>query len=468
MVMWNGAMDYSKGIFHEPFFYGQAYNYMLEALFAVPLIWMDVPVYMALPISTSFLALIPFVVLALIFMKKENFFWVYLGLAFPVFLPLEYNFLTTISRGLVQANLFIPFLFIPLFYPQKKRSVTILFIFSALSFIANQSSLVLIVPILIVVYSYHFKSRTFYVKALLVIPFLLVDYLAKYFYKLHPERVLHSMSGLELDGETLLTSISTINHFEYLLPFFSNLGIIYPIIFIVLAIYAFVKSMKKEFMFIISIPILLLITLSIPKVQTLYIDGGLFFTPSRLYLYLPILLLISTYFVFRKTVTKKYPAYILLVLCSISLGMKYIHIQKIVDKTVMETDFPIAKNQDLILQSKNLRTITTENNIDLIIHSNSTGWNYIFDSYAFNPLNQGNKNTETISINLNGDRRSWLYQDSQNCKNILLNGVKVDNAVLNTINYERLNQNQIIIYNDTMTVGELFTYLNLKFGNTQP
>ena len=35
-VMWNGAYDYSRGIFHEPFFYGQAYNYMLESLLAVP------------------------------------------------------------------------------------------------------------------------------------------------------------------------------------------------------------------------------------------------------------------------------------------------------------------------------------------------------------------------------------------------------------------------------------------------
>ena len=35
-IMWLGAKDYSNGIFHEPRFYGQDYNTMLESLFSVP------------------------------------------------------------------------------------------------------------------------------------------------------------------------------------------------------------------------------------------------------------------------------------------------------------------------------------------------------------------------------------------------------------------------------------------------
>ena len=38
MIFWLGANDYARGVFHEPFFYGQNYNYMLEACLAVPFI----------------------------------------------------------------------------------------------------------------------------------------------------------------------------------------------------------------------------------------------------------------------------------------------------------------------------------------------------------------------------------------------------------------------------------------------
>ncbi|NQY66646.1 MAG: hypothetical protein HRT72_02835 [Flavobacteriales bacterium] len=152
MVMWNGVLDYSQGIFHEPFFYGQAFNYMLESLFAVPLFWVNIPVYIALPIVTTILSIIPFIALAVYFTRRGYPFWAYLTLTFPVLLPLEYNFLTTISRGCTQANLFIPLLFIPLFNPQNKRNVTILYVVSGICLVANPSSALLIVPICMVMF----------------------------------------------------------------------------------------------------------------------------------------------------------------------------------------------------------------------------------------------------------------------------------------------------------------------------
>ncbi len=40
-IMWQGAVDFAQGIFHEPRFYGQDYNTMIESLFAVPpaMVW---------------------------------------------------------------------------------------------------------------------------------------------------------------------------------------------------------------------------------------------------------------------------------------------------------------------------------------------------------------------------------------------------------------------------------------------
>ena len=52
-VMWSGLLDYSSNTWHEPRFYGQNYNSMLESLLAVPLYKLGVPAYIALPIITT-------------------------------------------------------------------------------------------------------------------------------------------------------------------------------------------------------------------------------------------------------------------------------------------------------------------------------------------------------------------------------------------------------------------------------
>ncbi|MBK6370200.1 MAG: hypothetical protein IPF64_10360 [Flavobacteriales bacterium] len=50
-VQWHAAMDYSKGLFHGPFFYGQNYGPMLEALITAPFFRLGVPMYVLLPPS---------------------------------------------------------------------------------------------------------------------------------------------------------------------------------------------------------------------------------------------------------------------------------------------------------------------------------------------------------------------------------------------------------------------------------
>ena len=61
-IMWNGAEEMAHGRFHEPCFYGQRYNTMLEGLVAVPLLWSGVEHEVALPLMTGVLALLPFMI----------------------------------------------------------------------------------------------------------------------------------------------------------------------------------------------------------------------------------------------------------------------------------------------------------------------------------------------------------------------------------------------------------------------
>jgi len=469
MVMWNGAFDYAKGIFHEPFFYGQAFNYMLEALLAAPLLWMHVPIHIAMPVSTSLISLLPFIVLAILFFKKRLYFWAFLCLAFPVMLPLQYNFLTTISRGFIQSHFFVPILFIPLFNPKSKKNVTILFIASALSFIMNQSSVLIILPIALYVYSFHVKSPSFYFKSLLVIPFFVADYFAKYYYVIHPEKVLHQMVGLELNKQTFLNCIKNSDIFENLFPFFSGGGMAYLFLFILLAIFAFVKSLKWEFLFVFSFLIILFITFAIPKVQELIPNTGIFFTSNRFYLFLPLFLILASYLIFKNINFKRIPVFIILLLCVISFVIKNHNIDAVVQDITSHTIFPVAKNQDLIKRANELKLVVERNNVDLVVHCTHP-WNSIFDAYAFNPITQSlsPKKEKTISVMSEGDRRTWLYPNSVHCKQILLSGITVEMALLTPFEYEIIDQNSILIKNNNLPMADLFGKLKLNYGNDNP
>ncbi len=466
MVTWNCAYDYSQGVFHEPFFYGQAYNYMIEAFLAVPLLWSNVPIHIALPIVTSLISLLPFVVLAIIFFRRDYIFWSCLTLAIPVLLPLEYNLLTSMSRGFIQAHLFVPFLFIPLFAPEKKRNVTILFVASSLSFFMNQSSVLIILPIALFVFSYHFKSVSFYLKSLIVIPFYIVDYFAKDYYRLHPERVLHEMVGVELNKETFYASLKNADLFENTFPFFSNWGIIYPFIFILLLVFCIIKRKKKEFLFVFSLLVLLIFTLAVPKIQEFIPDTGVFFTSSRLYLFLPILLVLVLFLVFKKVNFKVLPVFVLMFFCLIMFSLKNFKIDEKVQKNVSESIFPISKTIDLNQTNLALQKVSKNHKINLIVHSISNGWSFVFNAYAFHPLSENMQNEIPVSVTIEGDRRTWLYKEGKFAKNILVNGIVIQDSILQKVDFKRLSIDQVLIKNNKLEVSKLFQSLGIKYGNT--
>jgi hypothetical protein len=470
IIMWNGAMDYSHGVFHEPFFYGQAYNYMLESLIAVPLLWLGIPVQIAVSISTSLIAIFPFVILANFLAKRQQYFWAFLCLAFPIILPLNYTFLTAIPRGFIQAHLFVPLLFIPLLEPKNEKNIIFLFIGSALSFIANQSSVLLIFPIVIYVYSFHVRSISFYIKVLVAIPIVAFDYYSKLFYVHHPERVVHEIVGMKLDSATFMSSIKNVHLFEDLSPFLTGWGIIYPLAFIALAVFAFLRKKNREFLFISSLLILLLITLAIPKTQEPYPlpNAGIFFSTSRLYLFLPLLFILVCFLVFQKVKINIRSIYALL-LISISMSIyKFMHFQETIDKTVSQTSFPVTKNEELLNRAKEYERLTNKYNLDLIIHNTPEGWSYFYDAYTYHPiLNHNNeKVNKTISICGSGDRRTWLYKNSLDSKTILLNGFKLDVALLKDLDYEMIDDYKFIIKNNTLKVNDLMVKLSINYGNT--
>lgn len=101
-VMWQAAMDMSGGDFHNLFWYGQTYSSNLESLLAVPLLWLKVPVYLALPIVSGLLSLLPIILFADIAARNNRYAGAILVLLFSLAFPVEHWQTSMLSRGFIQ------------------------------------------------------------------------------------------------------------------------------------------------------------------------------------------------------------------------------------------------------------------------------------------------------------------------------------------------------------------------------
>lgn len=100
-LFWLIAKDYSHGIFHQPFVYGQDYNYAIEAIIAVPFLWCGVPVHIALPLVTHLLAIAPFLSFAFYYKRNGRLTAAVLVLTISLLLPNSYALITSMPRGFI-------------------------------------------------------------------------------------------------------------------------------------------------------------------------------------------------------------------------------------------------------------------------------------------------------------------------------------------------------------------------------
>lgn len=466
LILWNGATDYAQGIFHEPYFYGQPYNYMFESLVAAPLLLLDIPIHIALPAATSFLSLFPFFVLAMLFFHHQQYFWSYLLLGILLFLPVEYSFITSISRGNVQAMLFIPLLFFSILSPRNSRYIPLLMIGTGLCYLANPSSMILAIPALLYVGSFHWKSGRFYLNSLWILPSILLEIGSKSYYTSHPHKVLHTLEGLEPNWNFFEVSIANSVHFEYLFPFATNAGAIYFLVLLILVVVAWKKSMKRESIFILSLLLLLIALLSVNKIQWIYENTGLFYSRSRFYLALPLVIILCFYLVFQKTTIKPTFPFIVVIIALLSFFGKSFYVKKKAETIASSTIFPVEKTEELEKRYAILNALCTKNEIQLIVNHNHHDWRYGFDSYAFYPIHsQKNPKNPIQSINLSNDRRTWVYPPLDHSPKILLNGFNHLDSIPAEVDFSVLSHHHSVVHLQKLTLPQFFEKWNIHFGN---
>lgn len=297
-VLWHAVDDFSKGLFYEPRFYGQSYSSSLEALLATPLYLLGLPLNYSLPIVTSLMSLVPFLLISIVLCKRGLFFAGLAVMSMPLWLTFEYSLITSLPRGFVPGLFFSgigAFLFLDLVFsksPSKPLRPVLLGFFSVFAASVNPNSF----PVSVLCLAYIGLSQTD--RALLVrvgvglLLGLLLHFGIQSFYYVFPGTVAHPLDPFSWSTGRLAMSSKFMDNFfnDYGFFFLPNYLVVLVLSVSLLALLFFSTDRAKWLSWLLTLAVLFF-SLGLEKVH-----GGshpLFLPTSRMFLCLPILLAIA-------------------------------------------------------------------------------------------------------------------------------------------------------------------------------
>jgi hypothetical protein len=458
-IMWYGLKDYSSFVFHEPRFYGQSYNTMIEAFFAIPLFKMGLSAHTSLSIITASMAIFPFIFLSILCFKNSLKKTAIIVLCVFLFLPVEYSLITSLSRGFVTGIFIASFSFIVLFGKKTKLKYFIYGFCLILSYSVNPNSLLITLPIGFYILLVNYKCKSLYIYAILgsFIP-LFIHILSDLFYIRNPNFNLHKFQ-MEFAISSLFESFNDLNKFfNYVSPIFWKNGFISLLLFVVIGVYLYFQKSIKEFIIIIFTILLILITLGISKVH----DGtnSIFFSYSRMYLSIP--LLFCLFLIFIKFPNKKY-FYFFPSLALLFMSFNLIELNdSISEKVDVKNDHIVGVVKIEVLENicSDLKDVAEKYDVDLILISNH--WHNDLYNYGC-PILQDDF---PFTIRPKYERRTWkmIEAEKTSFKNILVLDVLNDYQILN-LEVTKIEDfpYSYLIKNNTLGLYRLLEKINIQY-----
>jgi hypothetical protein len=473
LIFWHMAKDYSEGVFHEPFFYGQDYNYPLESIFAVPLIWLNVPYFIALPLVTSLLTVFPFCLFSFVLFRKKYYLNAYVFLLILLAMPIEYEMLTSMSRGFVSGLFFSSFLIFPILEPNKVRSFWILSLSIVLGFIVNPNSVIISLPVCFYLFLINYKRINFYLIFIVVtFPFLFLQYLSKQFYVDNSDYIVHTMWHLTYSFDLLLHTLSNLDTmFKYLTPIYWKGNWMSTLLIAFLGFILLKKDWRKGISIIIGV-LFVIFSFGVNKVSDSL--GVIYLSSTRMFLAIPLLFGLAIFWWkndYNIMNSKNYMYIVLAIGCSVFLT-KISLIENVVKTQTQETNYgavSIKSIDKLKERGLSIEEITTKNAIDLVIYIPNFEIKFsemVIYSYGCSMLNS---NLPNALIN-RGDRRTWIFKDVKNTiqENILIYNFDVyymDKSKAKTVDYEIIEKHptMLIIKNNKKSLETLSDIFGFGF-----
>jgi hypothetical protein len=311
-LMWQAATVFAQGHFPEPMFFGQNYLTMLEALFAVPLLWLQVPAPIALPIAASLLAMAPFALLAFV-ARKHNPALAVLILLMAISLSPRYDFLTSIARGFLPGNLALLPLLWHLHTPRLKAwQAGLMGLGVGALPLLNPTFALLGLPLLLLWVLRQPQNLQMW--AGLVVG-LAVGYTAYYFaqnfYEQEPLRTIHQMTHLHLSLKSWSKVAASLDRFWGMhTPFAWGLSLGAVGLLGLAGIRLYRQKKWPEFSAWALFAVLMLLSWGINRVQNGF--DAVNYTVARYYLCLPMGLAVFVYLSFRGSPIRPFTPWLVL------------------------------------------------------------------------------------------------------------------------------------------------------------
>jgi len=295
-LMWCAAQEFAAGNFHEPHFYGQNFNSMVEALLAVPLMKAGIDPPYAVPIAAAFLALAPFLILAISGIMRRNWLTAMFSLALFLALPLRFHMITSMPRGFTVGPAIAALSLLFPIHSRKKQSACWFALLGMVSIILLRNSILIVLPAWIYWLFREYKDRsqlTYFFSGILLGAGVYA--LSQSFYWLNPEYAFwNEKAGVMLDFDWN----RLVKGFGDLALFFQNS---FPVVFnhalffflLPAGVLAATAYSRKWNLFFPVLAVVLILA-AVPGFARFYVGtDSVFHSSSRFFLPIPVLLVLA-------------------------------------------------------------------------------------------------------------------------------------------------------------------------------
>lgn len=370
-IIWQGASDYARLIFHEPYFYGQDYNPMLEALLAAPFIAMGLVHWFVLPTITCLLSLAPYWAFGAWHQRQGRHFYAAAFAAMPLLLSTEYAISTMITRGFVSGLAML------VFWPwvaglshQLRRSMAAGLVLSSAIFMNPNAAPLVVALGLSFLLEQRDKARALGGILLGTLPFAIASRAAQAWFKAHPDHVWHSLYDWRMifHPEGMLEGAGNVGHLFHALGPWPIPGATWILAGVVVLLFLLVKLRDSSAVLaLLAGCAVVVLSWGFAKVH----DGeaNAFYPIWRMFMALPLLLLWASTRSPASCISSKWPLLFLLAWTAASFFNRSVHMARTVLEGVAMAPGQVLE-QDLATLWKDaivIKELCDEQDVDAII-----------------------------------------------------------------------------------------------------
>lgn len=411
-LLWNATAAYARFIVPEPFFWGQAYNAMLEAAVAAPLYWLRVPLHYALPIAAMLISAFPYGLIAALFYRKKHAAVCCLVLCAYLLMGWQWDILTSIPRTFLAG---IPFAVMGALLINSGKSGRSAFAGGLLAVTGAAMTHTALIPAglgyLFWLLACKQKRKTGSMLALGSALGVLGYILAKNFYTVNTEYSLHPDIPISFSRDIFESNLKRLP--DMLSDFvFSNAGIVFVLLLLILGMFAFYLWKRRWISAVLlASDITLFFVLLALNYTGEYIEDSILYSQTRMFLYLTYSLLLICWLDCLQygvpSVPKKARRIVIIgfsLLALISCCYKMTALTAQIDQpesvlhhatVVIESDV-----EGLLEQCAQVAVLAEKHQADVILVNKNRTFAYAFDALHFG---------DYIVYHSLYDRRTWNY-----------------------------------------------------------